>query len=523
MLRLLYVMAGLAFALASAGVAGTDAAEAPKSRERVLFVVDSTSDMGVLFGGSRKLAAASNALASVLPNYADTLDTGLLVYGHRYSGQAACGDVDRVRPISSLANTSIGDLFASMKTKGDAPLAAALAAAAAGKDIRDGKTAIVVIAGGPESCHADPCEVAGKIGEEHALPIYVVAIDAGGEADQLRPLKCIADNTKGGFWQVGSTMELAAALDDALALIVKQGAVDQPQAMGGAATQAPADSIAGTGTNAGDTGSEPPVESVTAPAAGKEGKVSLTALLADAGPQLDTGLVWRVFVAAGGAKGPMKLVTTSADPTPSLVLPTGDYYVNVAYGRAYLTRKLTIGEGSRQEQFVLNAGGLKIGAKLADGSLAPVQLVTSDVYSDERDQFGNRMKLLSGMKTGVVIRLNAGLYHLATTYGDANATVQTDVGVEAGKITDAMFTLTGSKVTFRLVQQNGGEALTGTSWTIIGAGGETVAHSLAALPTRILAAGTYGVTAERGGKTYTQDFTVKAGEPLQVELLAKTE
>ena len=59
MLRLLYVMAGLAFLLASAGVAGTGAAEAPKSRERVLFVVDSTSDMGVLFGGSRKLAAFS--------------------------------------------------------------------------------------------------------------------------------------------------------------------------------------------------------------------------------------------------------------------------------------------------------------------------------------------------------------------------------------------------------------------------------------------------------------------------------
>ena len=50
-----------------------------------------------------------------------------------------------------------------------------------------------------------------------------------------------------------------------------------------------------------------------------------------------------------------------------------------------------------------------------------------------------------------------------------------------------------------------------------------VKHSLAALPTHILAAGDYSVAAERGGKTYTQEFTVKPGEPQQVELVAKSE
>ena len=149
--------------------------------------------------------------------------------------------------------------------------------------------------------------------------------------------------------------------------------------------------------------------------------------------------------------------------------------------------------------------------------------MTCDVYSDQRDQFGNRAKVLAGVKPGVVVRLNSGLYHLETTYGDANATVGTDVGVEAGKITDAMFTLTGSKVSFRLVQQAGGEALTGTNWVIQAADGGVVKKSLAALPTHILAAGAYTVTAERAGKKYTADFAVKANLPLAVEVVASAD
>ena len=485
---------------------------------RVMFLVDSTAQMGELFGGTKKLGAASNALASVLPNHAEKLSAGLMVYGHRFSGQEACTDIERLQPLAPAENSRISELFGTLKTKGDTPLGAALSTAAASKELVDGRSALIVIAGGADTCHADPCEIAGKIAEKVALPIHVIAIDGGGEAEQLRPLKCIADNTKGGFWQVGSTMELAAALDDALALVDQQGEALRSKTLAvAAAISTP-------------SGTAPGGEAiVSAPAgampkgSGHMGRITVAALIADTGPQLDAGVVWRVFATGDGPAGALKIVTTSAEATPSFTLPTGDYLVHVAYGRAYLTRKLRVTEAGSAEQFVLNAGGLKIGAKLGAGSLAPQQLVSSDVFSDERDQFGNRLKLVSGIKPGVVVRLNAGLYHVATTYGDANATVQTDVGVEAGKITDATFTLTGSKVTFRLVQQSGGEALTGTSWSVLGGGGEMVKHSLAALPTHILAAGDYSVAAERGGKTYTQEFTVKPGEPQQVELVAKSE
>ena len=273
MIRSLQVLLGVFWLLILATLPSAHAAAA---RMRVLFVVDSTSYMGELLGGSKKLAAASTALASVLPNHASKLAAGLLVYGHQISGQESCKTLDRMQPLQPAENSPISELFGTLKTKGDAPVSAALAAAASGKDIVDGKTAIILIAGGPESCHADPCETAGKIAEKMSVPVYVIAIDGGGEGEALRSLKCVADNTKGGFWQVGSTMELAAALDDALALVLKQGAGSQPQE---GKTAADIDAATAASELASLSGTAEPAVAL-APANGPMGNISVAAQIA---------------------------------------------------------------------------------------------------------------------------------------------------------------------------------------------------------------------------------------------------
>ena len=508
MLRPLAPLLTVTALLLFSGVAPLMAAGVPHPVARAMIVIDSTANMAELLGDSTKLAASQNALASVLPSHAAKLKLGFMAYGHLVSGKGACTAIQAIRGIDKFEPGEIGSILAPLKTKGDSAVAAALTAAAASPDLAEGG-AILMIVGGPDGCGADPCQAAGEMAAARSLPVHVIAIDAGGEAKPLQSLKCIADNTKGTFWRVGSTMELAAALDGALARVEKDSA-SAASAAGAAPTPAPAVPAAAVGQ---------------AVPSGKpaDAELFLTALLTDAGPQLSTGISWRVFVSPGGNKGPVNLVASSADATPTFKLPSGDYLVNVAFGWAYATRVLKVAAGTQNVQVVLNAGALKVGARLGDGGLAPAQMVTCNVFSDQRDQFGNRAKVLSGVRPGVVVRLNSGLYHLETTYGDANATVGTDVGVEAGKITDAVFTLTGSKVTFKLVQQVGGEALTGTNWTIQAADGGVVKKTLAALPTHILAAGAYTVTAERAGKKYTQDFTVAANTPVQVEVVATTE
>ena len=82
-----------------------------------------------------------------------------------------------------------------------------------------------------------------------------------------------------------------------------------------------------------------------------------------------------------------------------------------------------------------------------------------DIYSDERDKYGQRMRVMSGAKPGLVTRLNAGIYSIVGTYGDANAIARADVTVEAGKLTEATLTHAAARVTFKLVTRAGGDAI----------------------------------------------------------------
>ena len=262
-----------------------------------------------------------------------------------------------------------------------------------------------------------------------------------------------------------------------------------------------------------------------APGAGQSAPVPVTfkALLTEAGPQVKTGLIWRVFTPQPGANGARKLVSTHHEAMPTAALVPGDYLVNAAYGLSNLTKKIKVESGrSLEETFVLNTGGLKLAAVLAGGAALPPSSVHFDILSDEEDQFGNRHKILDDAKPGVVIRLNAGAYHLVSTYGDANATVRADVTVEPGKITEATVKHAAAPVTFKLVQSAGGEALADTKWSILTTTGDVVKENTGALPTHILAVGDYAVVANHNGESYTSKFSVTAAEAKQIEVVMES-
>ncbi len=249
-------------------------------------------------------------------------------------------------------------------------------------------------------------------------------------------------------------------------------------------------------------------------------QVTLMALLTQDGQRIESGLVWRVFQDDGAATHKKKLVATSREASPVLRLPAGDYLVNAAFGRAHLTRRVTVKAGVQSvEPFVLNAGGLRVAAMVNDGEPAPPNSVFYEIFSDERDQFGNRTKIMDAAKPGVIVRLNSGIYHIVSTYGDANAHVRTDVTVEAGKLTEATVTHAAAKVTFKLVTRAGGEALADTQWTVLDAEGDVVKESVGALPTHTLAPGKYTATARSGGRVFRRDFSVQKREIVEVEVV----
>jgi hypothetical protein len=97
--------------------------------------------------------------------------------------------------------------------------------------------------------------------------------------------------------------------------------------------------------------------------------------------------------------------------------------------------------------------------------------------------------------------------------------VKADVTVEPGKVTEATIKQTGAKTTLKLVQSLGGEALADTKWTILTSAGDVVKENAGALPTHILAPGSYAVVADHGGLSYTRKFSIETGEAKQVEVV----
>jgi hypothetical protein len=246
--------------------------------------------------------------------------------------------------------------------------------------------------------------------------------------------------------------------------------------------------------------------------------LKLVALLTADGQQIDQGMIWRVYSGPPDANGKSKLVVENREPSPALKLPPGEYTINAAFGRANLTRKITVKPGGGTEQFVLNAGGLRVNASVGGKPTLP-NTTSYAIYSDDRDQFAKRAAVMTGAHPGLVIRLNSGIYHIVSTYGDANAKVEADVTVEAGKLTEASLSHTAAKAAFKLVTRTGGEALPDTHWTIQTPDGEIVKESVGALPTHVLAPGDYTVSAKAGGRVFKKSFILRDGDFVNIEVL----
>ena len=264
----------------------------------------------------------------------------------------------------------------------------------------------------------------------------------------------------------------------------------------------------GAPTSTGDTG------------LGGRAQVALQAVLYENGPQINNTLVWRIFRVQSESDGSFDLVATQEEIAPSFDLAAGQYYVNVSYGLAHVTESVTLQPGRRAfRQLVLNAGGLKLAG--VDDAAAPLaeRSVTFSVFTDERNQFGERQVVAEDISADVLLRLNAGLYHVVSRYGDANATSSADVTIEAGRLTQVTMHHDAARVTLKLVDEPGGEALAGTRWQIFSSAGDLIMTSAGALPTHILAAGRYRISAIREGRRFEAEFDLAAGSRRELEVI----
>jgi hypothetical protein len=251
--------------------------------------------------------------------------------------------------------------------------------------------------------------------------------------------------------------------------------------------------------------------------------LSLTARLTDKGAPLTKGLTWRIFDPTPKPDGKLRLVGEVNGGSVNVMLRPGTYFVHVAYGRAGATKKVTAGSPDADGSLVLNAGGMRLMALVGKDQPLSASDVSFNIYAPEEDGAEERALVVSNAPAGRIIGLNAGTYHVVCKYGDANAIVRADIRVEPGKLTEAAMYQKAARLTLKLVSEHGGEALANTAWSVVTSAGETVAGSVGAFPSVVLAAGEYTAIAKHDGKIYERTFTVEPGLNRDMEVLASDE
>lgn len=253
----------------------------------------------------------------------------------------------------------------------------------------------------------------------------------------------------------------------------------------------------------------------------KTSELDLKARLNQDGPDISTGLVWRVFAPEVGPDGQLALIASSKGGSAVFNLPEGSYLVHAAYGRAGATKRITLTQASRHEVMTLDAGGMKLSAVLPDEGKIKGDLVRFSIYADEDNN--DRSLIVPDVKPDTIIRLNSGIYHVVSNYGTANATIRADIRVEAGKLTEATVQHRAADILLKLVREKGGEALADTSWSILNASGDVVRESAGAYSSMVLIEGDYVAVAKNKDRIYQRDFKVTSGANDEVEVVANRE
>lgn len=242
----------------------------------------------------------------------------------------------------------------------------------------------------------------------------------------------------------------------------------------------------------------------------------------DAQP-MQQGLQWRVYSPIAGSDGKLPMIASSQGGTADLQLAPGDYFVNVSFGRAGITRKLSVpAEGDVATQvMVLDAGGMVLNAVTGENTRIQSTKLKFKIYAGDGQEDSGHNLIMDNVEPNTLISLNSGTYHVVSEYGSVNAVVRADIKVEANKITEATLQHRAAQMNFKLVSNPGGEAIADTAWSILTSSGDAVAESVSAFPVLVLSEGNYTAIARNKDNIYQKDFNVKAGVNTDVELVMK--
>ena len=180
-----------------------------ETSDKAVIILDGSGSMWGQIDGTAKISIAKNVIEDVVGDWDSETELGLIAYGHRREGD--CSDIEVLNPVGELERETFIEQVNTITPLGKTPISASLEMAADEVGYQTGKSSIILVSDGLETCDADPCAVASKLAEA-GVDFKVHVVGFGVTEDESKQLQCIAENTGGEYLGADNAQDLSDAL-----------------------------------------------------------------------------------------------------------------------------------------------------------------------------------------------------------------------------------------------------------------------------------------------------------------------
>lgn len=182
----------------------------------VMFVLDGSNSMWGQINGTAKISIAKDVMTDLITNLDPNINMGLMAYGHRRKND--CKDIEILALPGPVNRQQMINHVQNITPRGKTPLSQALFLGAFSVEYFTGKSSVVLVSDGLETCDADPCAQARSLEIVNpGFDVHVVGFDVTKEESES--LQCIADATGGKFFRANNANELKDALAQTVAAV----------------------------------------------------------------------------------------------------------------------------------------------------------------------------------------------------------------------------------------------------------------------------------------------------------------
>ena len=182
-----------------------------QAKDSAIIVFDASGSMWGKIKGKAKIEIARDVMATLIKDWNEDIELGLMAYGHREKG--SCSDIEVLQTVSKLDDVKLISIINSIIPKGKTPISQSLKKAAEILHYSEEPATVILISDGEETCNADPCLTSQELEKDGIhFTAHVIGFDIKNNKKARMQLQCIANNTGGKYFEAESSINLKKSL-----------------------------------------------------------------------------------------------------------------------------------------------------------------------------------------------------------------------------------------------------------------------------------------------------------------------